>query len=240
MSEEKIKKWLEHYPFSIFLSGGKDSVATLLWVLDNVKNKVFNVIYAEVSGNTHEWCNYYVHYVIMKLGLEDRFLHLKNEKYDFFECLVRWGVPLLQKYRWCREIFKIRVWHPHAFKIHVLGLRRLESKRRMWYLKKPIKYSTREDAWKVNPLWSWTTDQVIDYIREHGLRLNPCYRRYGHGGNCMFCPYRDESAIILTLKNQYWREKILSALKRFQPKGPIGKEVKEKWLRLAMQTTLVG
>ena len=236
---QRIKKWLEHNSFSIFLSGGKDSVATLLWVLDNIKNKNFNIIYVEVTGNTHEWCNYYVHYIIMQLGLEEKFLHLKRQDLDFFECLKKWGIPLIHRYRWCEYTFKRDVYKQHAYKLHVLGLRKEESKTRKHF--QHYIYPSRKipGAFIINPIFYWTKEQVIDYIKEHGIRMNPCYQRYGHGGNCMFCPYRTTEQIILTLQDSYWRDKIIKALKECDNKSPIGREIIKKWLDLAKQRTLI-
>ena len=240
---EKIKKWLEHHPFSIFLSGGKDSVATLLWVLDNVRNKHFNIIYVEITGNTHKLCNWYVHYVAMTLGLEDKLLHLRNEKYDFFDCLIKWGIPLVQRYRWCEHHFKYCVYKDKMFRLAVVGLRQNESRRRMRLVRQPITLSQRNPipgSYIITPIWDWDLGQVIDYIKEHGLRLNPCYAKYGHGGNCMFCPYRTDAEIIKTMHDPEWGPKIQRALTALleRQKGPIGKQIIERWLKLATQTVL--
>ena len=37
-------------------------------------------------------------------------------------------------------------------------------------------------------IYDWTEEHVMQYIRKNSLRLNPCYSRFGHSGNCMLCP----------------------------------------------------
>jgi len=46
--------------FYVLFSGGKDSLATLLWVMENVNNDNWKILYTEVTGNTSPLCTEYV------------------------------------------------------------------------------------------------------------------------------------------------------------------------------------
>ena len=212
-------------------------MAALLWVLDNVPDwSGMRVIYAEVTGNTHPICTLYAHKVVETLDLEDRFYHARREDRDFFSDLVRIGPPLLKPYRWCLTEFKRKAWRPHAHGLFaVAGIRAEESPYRA---KWPFLKKNCDGQLVLSPIFTWSREEVLDFIREHGLRPNPCYDLYGHSGNCMFCPYHRRDYIIRTLSDPEWRPKILSALKTCRIGGPIQAQIKDRWLRLAGQTTL--
>jgi 3'-phosphoadenosine 5'-phosphosulfate sulfotransferase (PAPS reductase)/FAD synthetase len=126
-----------------------------------------------------------------------------------------------------------------AYSFTVDGVRRADSNaRRKAQLVKVIKLSGEVN---VSPLVDWSKEQVLDYIKSHGLDLNPCYKLYGHSGNCMFCPYANKRHIILTMNDPEWRAKILPVLVRHKDKlakGSIGRTVYKRWTSGAEQKTL--
>lgn len=227
--------------FSVLFSGGKDSLAALLWVLDHVNHKDWDVIFVEVTGNTNVENIEYVYDICEDLGIQDKLKHVNNARRDFFECLVKWGVPVIGVYRWCMHHFKTDVLKKHAQMWQVTGIRRSDSNFRKRY--DLVQYFQRSHSVSVQPLVNWTKEEVIDYIKDHGLDLSICYEFFGHSGNCMFCPYHNKAQIVKTLCDYYWRKKILAALKmmeveRGRPAGRITKEKYELWMRLAKQRTL--
>jgi len=229
-----LVKFLSKRPFTVLFSGGKDSLATLLWVLDNVPNDNWNILYIEITGNTHSLCNEYVYSVVRSLGLEDKFIHEWREGLDFFKCVKEWGVPLLGIYRWCMWQFKVKVMEQYSHITQVTGIKRSDSHRR----RKTKTIEVMKTGFiSVNPILSWSKEDVLDYIKEHGMALNPCYSIYGHSGNCMFCPYHSKRQIVLTLQDQEWRDKILNALA--YAKGKIARETAERWRRLSGQAVLL-
>jgi len=233
----KIARVLSGRRFTVFFSGGKDSLATLLWIVDNVPDiRGMRIIYAEVTGNTHRLCNHYVHNVIKALGLEEHFVHVKRKDKTFWDFLHEIGPPLLLPSRWCLNEMKRKAWRPYISGLFaVIGLRAEES----YHRSKARQFMrTSNGQLTILPILSWTREQVLDYIREHGFWLNPCYRRYGHSGNCMFCPYHRREYIIRTLADPEWRLKIISALNACRIGGPIQARLRDRWLRLAKQTTL--
>jgi len=233
-SSEKAR-FLSRRPFTVLFSGGKDSLAALLWVLDNVRHDNWDVLYIEVTGNTHQLCNKYVHKIVRDLGLEERFIHAKREDLDFFECVKKWGVPLLGIYRWCMWHFKIKVVQKYSHLTQVTGIKKSDSYHRRNV--KPIDVVRATKFITVNPILEWSTGEVIDFIKEHGVRLNPCYDLIGHSGNCVFCPYHNKKQIVLTLQDPEWRARILGALQ--YAKGRLSRKIARRWMKLAKQSVLV-
>jgi len=237
LTPERIARILSGRKFTVFFSGGKDSLAALLWVLDNVPDwGGMRVVYAEVAGNTHPECNRYVHDVAAALGLEGRLVHVRREDRDFWDFLRELGPPLLMPTRWCLNEMKRKAWRPYVSGLFaVLGIRAGESSFRAKY--RQFK-RTADGQLTVLPVFGWSKGQVLDFIREHGLRPNPCYAKYGHSGNCMFCPYHRREWVIRTLADPEWGPRIIRALRACRIGGPIQAQIKDRWLRLAGQATL--
>ncbi|RLE95627.1 MAG: hypothetical protein DRJ96_08235 [Thermoprotei archaeon] len=232
-------RFLNERRFTVLFSGGKDSLATLLWVMDNVRHDNWNVVYVEVSGNTHPLCNEYVHEVASRLGLDDRLIRAKREDLDFFDAIRRWGIPLIGQTRWCLYQFKIKVWSNYSYLTQVSGIKRSDSNRRA--KAHLIEYMRLGKNVVVNPILMWDDDDVMDFIRDHGVPLNPCYEIYGHSDNCMFCPYHSKRKIMLTLQDPYWRDKIVSALRCVKaPRSESMRRILRKWLRHVGQTPLTS
>jgi len=189
----------------VLFSGGKDSLATLLLAVEALDG-VRGVLYVEVTGNTHELCTRYVYRVAERLGLE--LVHTKREDLDFFEALVKWGIPHRVN-RWCWNEFKVKVWLRVKPPIFLAGVKHADSRRREladWSRPKQI-----YGMIVFSPIYYWSTQDVLDYIKSR-IEPNPCYEIYGHSGNCMFCPFRRKSSIAKTMVDPYWSRKILGAL----------------------------
>jgi len=243
MSDKKAEEILNSKKFTVLWSGGKDSTATLLWVLNSISHHNFKVLYVEITGNTDERCNQYVLELAEELGIADKLIfHRTTHKgLDFFQLMERWGSPII-KYRWCLYKLKIPAFHQHIEGIAVSGVRASDSKVRAKFVK-PLTYSKFMKTWTVNPLWNWTKQEVLDYLKENGVKLNPCYEKLGHGGNCCFCPYADRVHIIKTMNDPYWREKILTVLEKCKEnllKGEVGRQIYKNWTKYARQSLLIS
>jgi 3'-phosphoadenosine 5'-phosphosulfate sulfotransferase (PAPS reductase)/FAD synthetase len=234
--EREAAKILEKHSFTVLWSGGKDSTAALLWVLDHISRKDWNILYVEMTGNTHPLCTRYVVETAEKLGVSDRLVVARTR--DFFELMDKWGPPLLHSYRWCMYQLKLKAFES-AYAVTVSGARRSDSNiRRSLRAVTVIRLTGRVT---VSPILEWTRGQVVQYIKDHGLDINPCYALYGHSGNCMFCPYASKRQVVLTLNDPEWRAKILSALekhKEMMSRGRLSRDVYWRWMKHATQTTL--
>jgi len=225
--------------YTVLWSGGKDSTAALLWALNNGLN--FKVLYVEIAGNTDNMCNEYVHKLAEELGIEDRLVHYRAvyKGLGFFELVEKWGVPL-PSYRWCLTNLKMRAFKLADTDIVVSGLRRSESVLRKKYVQE-LTYMPKAGKVSYNPIWNWSDVQVRDYLRDNGVRLNPCYERFGHGGNCMFCPFYNKTQIAKTMCDNVWSSRIITMLRHNKNrlmKGEQGRKVYSRWMRYAGQKTL--
>jgi 3'-phosphoadenosine 5'-phosphosulfate sulfotransferase (PAPS reductase)/FAD synthetase len=64
------------------------------------------------------------------------------------------------------------------------GIRRDESTARKDAVTREL---VAEDFWIVHPIANWTAQQVVDYVRRHGINLNPLYRNGMRRVGCMPC-----------------------------------------------------
>lgn len=233
MKLEKLAKFLEGIRFTVLFSGGKDSLATLLWILDNVRHSNWNILYVEVNGNTSSLCTQFVKYVTRKLDVYDRLIIKKRTDIEYYNMMLRLGVPLYFKKRWCLDKFKRYIFNRYASKIQVIGIRRLESRLRR---SRQLIQRFNNNNIAIHPIVNWSKWDVIDYIHEHGLFLNPCYNIYGHGGNCMFCPLHNIEQIKRTVRDRYWRYKILDTLSKIQ--FGLSRDFYYKWLTYVREQNL--
>jgi len=218
----------------VLFSGGKDSLATLLLAVEALgRDGVRGVVYVEVTGNTHEACTQYVYRVCERLGLE--LAHLRRDDLDFFDALVKWGVPHRVN-RWCWNEFKVKVWLRVKPPVFLAGVKHSDSKHRElagWSRPKQI-----HGMIVFSPIYHWTTDDVLDYIRSRNIELNPCYEKFGHSGNCMFCPMRDKLSIAKTMVDPCWGPKIASTLLKLRNEW--GKREARRWLKHYVKPLVSG
>ena len=233
-SEREALDYLSRRRFTVLFSGGKDSLASLLWVLENVPHDRWNVVYLEVTGNTHELCSRYVADVCWELDILNKLVVRRRWDLDFFDCLRKWGMPLIGKYRWCMYQFKLRLIKDIPFQ--VTGVKRSDSVVRG--RRRAVEFFRLMKSVSINPIFDWSDGDVMSYIKEHDVELNPCYGKIGHSGNCVFCPYHRDDQIILTLQDPVWGPRITKALRDLRARGRVTREKKEKWLRWVGQVTL--
>jgi 3'-phosphoadenosine 5'-phosphosulfate sulfotransferase (PAPS reductase)/FAD synthetase len=139
------------------------------------------------------------------------------------EAIARRGWPTPMR-RWCMYRWKLepmmeavkRYPRPH---LHVIGVRRSESRRRQhlyssvgdgggawWYCLRHASYC----AWYWGPILDWTREDVRRFIREEGIPRNPLWSSGdGHGSpDCMICLAYAKEKDYLRLKAEHpdvWR-----------------------------------
>jgi 3'-phosphoadenosine 5'-phosphosulfate sulfotransferase (PAPS reductase)/FAD synthetase len=234
---EKAAEILNRRKFTVLWSGGKDSTAALLWVLNNVNHSSWNVLYVEITGNTDPECTRYVVETVEKLGISDKLRIIRTE--DFFSLCRKWGIPS-PFYRWCLYHLKKRAFS-EAMHFTVTGVRKSDSKVRFGV--GVLSYARLTKKWCVNPIIDWKKEDVLDYLKQNGIKLNPCYERLGHSGNCCFCPYADRKHIVGTMSDPYWGSKISALLDELKVrekamKGKISEKIYERWVKWKGQTDL--
>ena len=217
-------------PVYAYFSGGKDSLAALLYAYDNDID-IRGVIYTEVTGNTHETNIEYAKDIVKQLGY--RLIYLKAAR-AFYNDLVNWGIPFY-KTRWCMTHYKVRVWrkfHRNIPHIALVGVKHSDSRVRKIYFQDNLhlnKNISQEYMW--SPILSWSTKQVYAYIKKNSVKLNPLYKIIYDSGNCMFCPFKSIKQIKGVSNLPDWRLKIIDFLKQIRDINKITMQVKYRWLK---------
>jgi len=202
---EKFKDW--QYKWAFF-SGGKDSLVCLdlcyrVWKDD------FTIIYCEVTGNTHSKCTKYAYKIANEYPAE--FVHVKQEKYDFFDCLEKRGYPSLlwTSQRWCLTNFKCEpiAAFTKGRGVGVAGLSPYNSARRAFILrcKSPVWVDPKPTSrhwsyYSLQPLFFFTKCDIWQYIALNELPVNPLYKEIGFSGNCMICPGMNKREFLTVMQ----------------------------------------
>ena len=163
---EQIMKFMK--PFVLF-SGGRDSLATLVYMNDLAKNVncKMTAIYVDTTAGLPENTRY-VRRVCRYLGIG---LKVVRPKVDYFTLAKKWGIPGF-RYRWCCRELKIRpiqeflnsVTEP---KVVFDGIRAVESNVRKRYI--PVWYHPTFKCLSVSPIFYWSDEQLTSFINGNGI-----------------------------------------------------------------------
>jgi len=154
--------------FALF-SGGKDSLATLVYLRDIGGNVYSNLtaIYVDTTAGLPENTEY-VKKVCKYLGVD---LKVVRPKVDFFTLAKEWGIPSF-RYRWCCRELKIKPIREYLDgikepKVVFDGIRAAESNLRKQYI--PIWYHPSFKCLSVSPIFYWSDDDVVSVINNNGI-----------------------------------------------------------------------
>jgi phosphoadenosine phosphosulfate reductase len=192
-----IKKTIERHkkPVACSLSGGKDSLTTLLLLLDAGKKPIglFVNTGLEFDETVEE-----VHKIAERFGIE---LIEKKARTDFWDDLEAFGNPS-RDCRWCCKTRKlgpmvdlIEENFPDGV-LTFIGQRRYESSNRaehgsVWinpWIKKQIGAS---------PIQNWNSMEVWLYLFSKNEHINPLYERGFERVGCWLCPASDLYDFVL-------------------------------------------
>jgi len=182
--------------FIVMFSGGKDSTATLLFVMNyiknyNKKNKV-RVLFAD-TGIEHDYTYEYINYIEKELNINVE--HINNNK--FVDICVEKKMFPRPRQRFCTKELKVKAFRSWIYNnyisqgkktgkdfVVVQGIRAEESDRRA-----AVYGEFNEKTYKVNykpfsviywhPIFYWTTADVFKYIEDNGLKQNKVYTKLG-------------------------------------------------------------
>jgi len=167
--ESDIKRLLKSRKSFILFSGGKDSLATLVYLKDFAKkdDNDLTAIYVDTTAGLPENTKY-VKKVCKYLEVN---LKIVRPKVDYFTLAKEWGIPSF-KYRWCCRELKIKPIKEYLDsikepKVVFDGIRAAESNVRKQYI--PIWYHPSFKCLSVSPIFYWPDDDVIAYINNNGI-----------------------------------------------------------------------
>lgn len=218
--------------YIVTVSGGKDSTATLLWILERRDKKDIFPVFADTGwemDETYEYLEY----------LEDRLdikIHRVKSKYGGMKelCLYKKFIPNLMM-KFCTfelkqkpiQKFLVENFLLKGIKVISLnGTRREESyfrANRKFFEKKQFIYNRgKYNEYIVMPLVAWVEKQVFDYIKSKNIIINPLYKKGFKRVGCMPCVY--DNPKILDLAGRKYIERLRDLEKIVSQK--IGKSAK--------------
>ena len=199
----------------ITFSGGKDSLACLIWAKNNpeYKNAEMEAVFCD-TGWEHEATYKHINDVIKKIGI--KLITIKSKKYNgFVDLAVQKGRFPSAKARFCTEELKSKPMIDYVLEqrqnlIIVQGIRKDESKSRSImnesctlfkhytkqlpsgkfhnYRKKDVllwKQKYNDDI--IRPVFHWSGSLVMKYIVENGFKPNPLYYQGAMRVGCYPC-----------------------------------------------------
>jgi len=212
--------------YLVSLSGGKDSTACLLWALDTLPKDDIIPYYIDTLLE-HDAVYEYLDYLENRLDIK-----IKRIVSEGMEALsVRKKMMPNRMMRFCTENLKVKP----ALKfykefqelgvdfINISGVRRDESEARA----NTEAFAIVNGIKNLYPIAYWNTQKVFDYHKEHGIQVNPLYKKGFSRVGCYPCIYARKHEL------QMMEDKYIKRLRSLEKK--IGANFfspeKEKYLR---------
>lgn len=204
--------------YLVSLSGGKDSQASLLYILNHYPKKLIRAHFCD-TGWEHP--STYEHIEYLKKRLDIHVDILKSDKYkDFKDLCMQKGIFPTRRKRYCTMELKIypalkyiKKWLDDGYRvINVVGVRRAESKKRenapKWCTefcgeipkskKRAKEYYKQSNSFiTFQPIVDWSVEQVYDYNTKNGTKNNPLYRQGFDRVGCFPCINARQQEIAL-------------------------------------------
>ena len=166
----------------VTFSGGKDSLAALLWVREHI-TKNFTTVFCD-TGWEHPLTYEYINRIADRLNLD--LVTLKSPKYDGMVGLAK------QKKRWpsTRARFCTQELKPYGY--DKAGKPKMHT-----YRGHDVRVFRKQYADDLlRPVFDWSAQQVIDYILSAGLEPNPLYTMGYKRVGCWPCVMASQRDIL--------------------------------------------
>lgn len=183
----------QFYPdIELCYSGGKDSDVILELA------KMAKIPFTPIYKNTTIDPPGTIAHVIEK-GVQ-----IVRPKKTFFQLIENRGVPSRFARFCCAELKEYKIKDAA-----ILGIRREESRARSERYKEPEMcrvYSKTENVHQILPILDWTSEDVLEFINERGIKLAPVYYRADGSINikqrlgCLGCPMQSIKARVEEFK----------------------------------------
>ena len=218
VSKSDLRKILSGAECFVLISGGKDSLATLIYTKKVAEEAGVDLraIHVDTTAGFPEVTKY-VRKVCRQLGV--RLSIIRPEK-NFFDLAEDWGIPSF-RFRWCCRELKIKPVQDFLAKISgpkvvIDGIRAEESNQRAKYL--PIWYHPSFKCLSVSPIFRWTKKQVERYVESADLPENPV-RQLGCSAECWCGAYKTQSDF---LKLKEIKPELFDKLSDLEEQNPTG------------------
>jgi len=218
----------------VFYSGGKDSQASLIWAIKEYGIKNCEAVFCD-TGWENPSTYQHIQDTTKQLGV--KLVTLKSKKYKgMIDLAVKKKRFPSTNARFCTEELKSKpaidyVLSQNESLIIIEGIRKDESFKRsqmdaecmyfkhyfqplpsgktFTYRKKEItEWCKTKDASKLRPIFEWTADQVIDYIKDNGQQPNYLYYQGFSRVGCFPCIMARHREIRLIIENhpEQWQK----------------------------------
>lgn len=181
-----------HKPFVLF-SGGKDSMATLLHIMDlaGANSHRITAIYVDTTVSL-PGSKEHVEDVCENLGVN---LQCVRPKEDFFNLAKKWGIPGINC-RWCCRELKIKPIRDFFSKVEGKkvvfdGIRAAESSAREKYI--PVWYHPTFRCLSVSPIFRWSNSRVLSYVMNNPVLASRQSLDFNSSTECWCGAYKTES-----------------------------------------------
>jgi len=218
---EGARHWseiIEDRPLLVSVSGGKDSTAMALWLIDQGLADRCYWVFAD-TGWEHPDLYDYLDYLEGVIGPIHR---AKNAKYPggFVDAVRANKIFPHRTIRFCTRLLKTDPIKQHmaTFEespINCVGIRAAESRSRaaldMWDSGGPMK----ADTWR--PIIEWSVEDVVAIHTKHNIRPCSLYLRKENPASrvgCYPCIYSRKSEIAAVANNDPWRIDEIRALEK--------------------------
>lgn len=181
---------------AITISGGKDSTATLLLALEQYNKDQIVPIFAD-TGFESKITYDYIDYLQKTLSIN---INVVKAKYDLLALIEKKKIFPSAIRRFCTDELKVKpmnefiINYPYKIKELWLGIRTEESISRkkkyghinnfdvipyneIFFVNSKKTQEKLKDLLIRMPIIDWTTEQVVKYIKNKGIKLNPLYEK---------------------------------------------------------------
>ena len=221
--------------YIVTFSGGKDSLATIIWAKENLPD--FDVVFCDTGWESPKT---YQHIKDIENWIGKKFITLKSKNFtDLIDLFVKKKRAASTKARFCTEEMKSKPMIDYVLWLNqdvtiLQGVRNEESEARRnlkmndeyfkFYLEpygydkkgKPKFHTYRKKevllfidtntADVLRPIIKWTANEVFDYIFKSGIKANPLYYEGFSRVGCFPCIMCTKSEIRLISEN--YKERI--------------------------------
>ena len=212
----------------VMWSGGKDSQACLIHSIQKYGKQHVRAVFCD-TGWEHQDTLHHVEHIASELDVE--LVTLRGEL-DFEQLVVKNKLFPGFMRRYCTHELKVKPFVDYLLTqddsfIVVQGIRGAESPQRAryeaecdyfkpWHLGKAryrkndvLAYAKTHDVSISRPIFKWSAQEVVDYILDSGLPINPLYKKGMSRVGCYPCVFANKSDLKQMAKDKQYVKRLI-------------------------------
>jgi 3'-phosphoadenosine 5'-phosphosulfate sulfotransferase (PAPS reductase)/FAD synthetase len=189
--------------YHVGISGGKDSAATLLWLVkeSGIEPSRIRASFCDTGNEALETYEY-----VQMLSLKVHPIETIKPPLDFYELATKKGCFPSTKVRFCTEHLKREPTKNHIaylqrsnYVMLVTGVRADESPQRRKLREFDYDAVFRACVWR--PILKWTFQNVTDILRKYDVPMNPLYKKGARRVGCFPCINSNKAEIAMIARD---------------------------------------